>query len=244
MDKSVQVQVSYDEISVASLQDILKAETGKAKLNQDNYKEEVSSKLFLYRQDSLPEVSVHNPGDLVRLWTVGGEDCRGDISTDGVGDDNELKQGPKDEDNHFNMCQTNELPSKSSPTNSNPVLPRLTLIRGSSLSLVDIPTFLSSSVTLGTISTISNTFPPYDPRKSLAEKLAKCRANRSEPKMGKRSQWTVMCVALGFFSSCLILVGGMLSVTSDYQDRAIARMLNMSHIKYTTDKVSWIPSEK
>ena len=72
-------------------------------------------------------------------------------------------------------------------------------------------------------------------------------------KMGKRSQWTVMCVALGFFSSCLILgqckniswfilnlwmgisltmspcaVGGMLSVTSEYQDRAIARMLNIS----------------
>ena len=239
MDKSVQVQVSYDEISVASLQDILKAETGKAKLKQDNYKEEVSSKLFLYRQDSLPEVSVHNPGDLVRLWTVGGEDGKEDIST-GVEDGTELKQDQNNKENNFNMCQTHELPSNSLSTNSRGAPPRLTLVRGSSFSLVDIPTFLSSSVTLGTISTISNTFPPYDPRKSLAEKLAKCRANRSEPKMGKRSQWTVMCVALGFFSSCLILVGGMLSVTSDYQDRAIARMLNMSYTKYTTDKVSYM----
>jgi hypothetical protein len=76
---------------------------------------------------------------------------------------------------------------------------------------------------------VSIAFPPYDPRQILKEKLAECRAKRaSEPKMGERSQWTVMCVALGFFGSCLILVGGMLSFTSDYQDRAIARMLNMS----------------
>ena len=42
-----------------------------------------------------------------------------------------------------------------------------------------------------------------------------------------------MCVALGFFSSCLVLVGGMLSITSDYQDRAITRMLNMSFSQHT-----------
>jgi hypothetical protein len=47
----------------------------------------------------------------------------------------------------------------------------LTLVRGSSLSLVDIPPFLSPSVTLGT------PLPLYDPRKMLEEKLAKIRAN-------------------------------------------------------------------
>ena len=103
-------------------------------------------------------------------------------------------------------------------------------MRGSSLSLVDIPTFLYPRVALGTV-----TAPPplYDPRKILEDKLADIRSKKCEPKMGKRSQWTVMCVALGFFSSCLVLVGGMLSITSDYQDRAITRMLNMSFSQQT-----------
>ena len=102
---------------------------------------------------------------------------------------------------------------------------------------MDIPTFISSSVALGSVSSkVSKAFPLYDPRKIIEDKLAEIRANRSEPKMGKRSQWTVMCVALGFFSSCLILVGGMLSFTSDYQDRAIARMLNISSNHQVVDQ--------
>ena len=200
MDKSTQVQVSYDDIPLV----IENKFEGRYKTKKVNYKSEVSAKKLMYRHD---DCSVQGPGDLVRFWSVGE-----DMSTV-VDDYYEVKSDQRLED-EFSFSATT---------------PKLTLVRGSSLSLVDIPTFLSSSVTLGTISTmISNTFPPYDPRKSLAEKLAKYRANRSEPKMGKRSQWTVMCVALGFFGSCLILVGGMLSITSDYQDRAIARMLNMS----------------
>ena len=73
---------------------------------------------------------------------------------------------------------------------------------------------------------------------------------REEAKRRKKSQWTIMCVACGFFTSCLLLVAGMLSITSDYQvikhlldtrkcihktiivfqDQAIARMLNLSAI--------------
>ena len=33
----------------------------------------------------------------------------------------------------------------------------------------------------------------------------------------KKSQWTIICVACGFFTSCLLLVAGMLSITSEYQ---------------------------
>ena len=126
------------------------------------------------------------------------------------------------ENNEENCCEHNHC---STPTN-----PALTLVRGSSLSLVDIPTFLSPRVALGTVAAPP---PLYDPRKILEDKLAEIRAKKCEPKMGKRSQWTVMCVALGFFSSCLVLVGGMLSITSDYQDRAINRMLNISYSHHT-----------
>lgn len=115
---------------------------------------------------------------------------------------------------------------------------KLTLVRGSSLSLVDLPTFLPSTVTLGKLgniknisnisSLINNNIHPLNKlgNNGLVYPTSASRTNHN--KMGKKSQWTVMCVALGFFSSCLILVGGMLSVTSEYQDKAIAKMLNIS----------------
>jgi hypothetical protein len=218
MDKSIQVKISSDDNHTLSLQDILRSEAQDEKIRKAN-PGEISSKLFLYRQ-------VEGPDDLVRLGIVVREaehkenDYQADV---------ELPR----EDSLTNICEACDLslPSNCSQPNttSKRGLPQVTLVRESSLSLVEIPTFISSSVTLGSISSkVSETFPLYDPRKVLEEKLAEIRANRSDPKLGKRSQWTVMCVALGFFGSCLILVGGMLSFTSDYQDRAIARMINMS----------------
>ena len=106
---------------------------------------------------------------------------------------------------------------------------KVTLVRGSSLSLVDLPTFLPASVRLGKMATISNLIQNIPIHKQLQQrKEGRTGLPMSDKTMGKKSQWTVMCVALGFFSSCLILVGCMLSITSEYQDQAIARMLNMS----------------
>ena len=107
---------------------------------------------------------------------------------------------------------------------------KLTLVRGSSLSLVDLPTFLPSSVRLGKLASISHLIQNIPIHKQLQQRREGGAGSLplSDKTMGKKSQWTVMCVALGFFSTCLILVGCMLSITSEYQDQAIARMLNMS----------------
>ena len=108
---------------------------------------------------------------------------------------------------------------------------KLTLVRGSSLSLVDLPTFLPSSVRLGKLANISHliqNIPIHRQLQQAARREGRSGLPISDKTMGKRSQWTVMCVALGFFSSCLILVGLMLSITSEYQDQTIARMLNIS----------------
>ena len=117
--------------------------------------------------------------------------------------------------------------SDSIPANNK----KLTLVRGSSLSLVDLPTFLPSTVRLGKLANISSLIQNIPIHRQLQQATRK-EARRGKPisnkTMGKKSQWTVMCVALGFFTSCLILVGSMLSITSEYQDQAIARMLNMS----------------
>lgn len=116
-------------------------------------------------------------------------------------------------------------PPSTSTTSSR----KLTLVRGSSLSLVDLPTFLPSSVRLGKLASISHLIQNIPIHKQLQQRReGRAGLPMSDKTMGKKSQWTVMCVALGFFSSCLILVGCMLSITSEYQDQAIARMLNMS----------------
>ena len=215
MDVSTQIELSYP-----NLQHILRAETEQVKNKKESSEGKVLSKLSLCRIDNSPSMSEPGPGDHVRFWSVGREDVR-DISTE-VDDIDHICE-------YHQLSIPFNLSTPSTTAEATAATHTLTLVRGSSLSLVDIPTFLSPSVTLGTISSrTSTTFPLYDPRKMLEEKLAKIRANRSEAKMGKRTSWTVMCVALGFFGSCLILVGGMMTITSDYQDRTVARMLNMS----------------
>ena len=207
MDKGCQVTqtLSFDSILRAETTRQVQAMQGQVQGDR------VRSKLSLVRNiQTGGEV-----GELVRYWAKS-LDNEEDISTHDCDEDLSV------ENNEENCCEHNHC---STPTN-----PALTLVRGSSLSLVDIPTFLSPRVALGTVAAPP---PLYDPRKILEDKLAEIRAKKCEPKMGKRSQWTVMCVALGFFSSCLVLVGGMLSITSDYQDRAINRMLNISYSHHT-----------
>ena len=64
---------------------------------------------------------------------------------------------------------------------------------------------------------------------TLTERLATYQLKNRDPLMLKRSQYTVIIVALGFFTTCLLMVGTMLSFTSDYQDLVIAKLINTSN---------------
>lgn len=93
---------------------------------------------------------------------------------------------------------------------------RVTLIRGESCSLVDIPTYLGSSVELGQLGSLRN--PPIQlvfasNRPRLRIDLTKKKPDKS----AKKTQWTVLCVAVAMMTMCVMLVGTMLSITSEYQ---------------------------
>ena len=134
---------------------------------------------------------------------------------------------------------------------------RILLTRTRTSSLVDIPSFISHSVTLCSIVEMAGEHSCQEA--SLTDQPGqrdlRWERQQREAVREKKRQWTIMCVAFGFFSSCLVLVGVMLSITSEYQvpaehhhhpliinyflqDQAIARMLNMS-IK-TEDIMYWI----
>ena len=108
------------------------------------------------------------------------------------------------------------------------------LLRGSSYSLVELPTFLPASCIVQTScqcqgchggSHVKTSLA--DANRSLAEVLSSYQLSH-KTMVGTTSQWTVMFVAILFFTSCLLLVGFMLSITSQYQDIHIARVLNTS----------------
>jgi len=139
-----------------------------------------------------------------------------------------------------------------------------TLVRGSSTSLVELPTFLDpwpvevakasvpkigshrlprlaltnmglrikiSSHPPNANNHIQNQEPVYS---SLKDRLRDYQLPGGDKKeaRSRRSQWTVMCVAIAFFATCLILVGAMLSITSEYQDQALSLlMVNMSRLE-------------
>ena len=97
---------------------------------------------------------------------------------------------------------------------------RIFLTRSRSTSLVDIPTFISQSVTLCSIVETTgerDTGPSDQTQVNCKEKHFKLARQQREARKEKKRQWSIMCVAFGFFSSCLVLVGVMLSITSEYQ---------------------------
>ena len=57
----------------------------------------------------------------------------------------------------------------------------------------------------------------------------------------RKSQWTVICVACGFFTTCLVLVAGMLSITSEYQ---VYTFIFPEKGKNTSGDVCWFNSKK
>ena len=114
------------------------------------------------------------------------------------------------------------------------------LIRDSCYSLVELPTFLSTSCTVQTKCHCTQgdyaetPFNLPDSKITLAEVLADYHPSEREL-LRQSSQWTVMIVAISFFTTCLLLVGLMLSFTSEYQDITIARVLNASNINVSSN---------
>ena len=132
-------------------------------------------------------------------------------------------------------------------TVSSPNGPKVTLVRGISCSLVDIPTYLSSSVELASLTELTElpSLQPLDDEvvnsrcavsylQQSKENIRRLRMDildRRERKLTpKKTQWTLICIALAFLTTCVTLVGTMLSYTSDYQDRAVARQLASNNI--------------
>ena len=129
----------------------------------------------------------------------------------------------------------------------------ISLVRGSSSSLIELPTFLTRPVKLGHLQQLShldqhgetNEHPCQHKHchlhiqedqyhtETLSERLANYQLKgKRDPLTEKRSQYTVIFVALGFFTTCLLMVAIMLSFTSDYQDMVIARVINTSNTNY------------
>ena len=109
------------------------------------------------------------------------------------------------------------------------------LLRGSSYSLVELPTFLPASCIVQTScqcqscqgGSVKTALAANDTEITLAEVLSVYQPSH-KTMVRPTSQWTVMFVAIIFFTTCLLLVGFMLSITSQYQDITIARVLNSS----------------
>ena len=135
----------------------------------------------------------------------------------------------------------------------------ISLVRGSSSSLIELPTFLTRPVKLGHLRQLglldqhgeTNEHPCQHKHchlhiqedqhhtdslnipETLSERLANYQLKGTrDPMTEKRSQYTVIFVALGFFTTCLLMVAIMLSFTSDYQDMIIARVINTSNTNY------------
>ena len=82
---------------------------------------------------------------------------------------------------------------------------------------------------LGCVNTSSSTTSGI----TLAQAIAEYQMNTEETtEMQKKSQWVIIIAALSFFTLCLVLVMTMLSVVTDYQDQAMAKVINISNIHY------------
>ena len=120
------------------------------------------------------------------------------------------------------------------------------LIRKSSChSLVDIPTFVSSNILLKPISSDSKSCIPVSETYagiSLVETLANYQPIIKEEERKKKQliEQHVMCMATMFLVCCLMMVGTMFAVTSQYQDMIVATMINVSNHHFNTvdDKTS------
>ena len=116
----------------------------------------------------------------------------------------------------------------------------ITLVRGASCSLVDIPTYLgptaaaTGGVELAQMCDISSAIcktVPMAPASSVDQRkptrprlqLDLTRKKNTAKNNAKKTQWTVLCVSLTLLTLSVTLVGTMLSVGSQYQDLVIKK---------------------
>ena len=94
---------------------------------------------------------------------------------------------------------------------------------------MDIPTYLVSSVELAARPPTTAAAAAAGghlllangpPRPRLRIDLTKKKPDKAAS--GRRTQWTVLCVAVTMMTMCVTLVGTMLSVGSEYQDNKVA----------------------
>ena len=92
-------------------------------------------------------------------------------------------------------------------------------LQNNSCSLVDIPTYLCHPVQLVTV-TYDNTGHTRP-----GTILSPGHLVTSVKKPPTKTKWTLCCIAVWFLVVCIGLVGTMLSYTTEYQDRAVARSM-------------------
>ena len=103
----------------------------------------------------------------------------------------------------------------------------ITLVRGASCSLVDIPTYLGpapvgiagkSGASVGNVPIAA--LAPRPPRPRLQLDLTKKNAAKNST---RKTKWTILCVGLTLLTMCVTLVGTMLSIGSQYEGTKVAR---------------------
>lgn len=103
----------------------------------------------------------------------------------------------------------------------------ITLVRGASCSLVDIPTYLGPALhSPGGVVDVQGKSGKIEPqirqnRPRLQLDLTK--KNQISKDGTKKTKWTILCVGLTLLTMCVTLVGTMLSIGSQYQEMVMAR---------------------
>jgi hypothetical protein len=105
------------------------------------------------------------------------------------------------------------------------------LVRGASCSLVDIPTYLGPTPSIGIAgkSGVTTTTVPMSalapmPTSRPRLQLDLTKKNHSAKEQTSKTKWTIICVGLTLLTMCVTLVGTMLSIGSQYEmDKNLAR---------------------
>ena len=117
----------------------------------------------------------------------------------------------------------------------------ITLVRGASCSLVDIPTYLGpalhtstgvvevsvppgkAAVTNGNFNNVLDQPRPARPRLQLDLTKKSNQKTMKTAKTTRKTKWTILCVGLTLLTMCVTLVGTMLSIGSQYQEMMVHR---------------------
>ena len=133
---------------------------------------------------------------------------------------------------HFRQHSNASAYSMAIPSNTYSHQGQSLLVRGASCSLVDIPTYLGPTPSIGIVTgesggVTTTTVPisalaPMPTRPRLQLDLTK--KNHSAKEQTSKTKWTIICVGLTLLTMCVTLVGTMLSIGSQYElDKNLAR---------------------